>query len=116
VVVPDGVSVEFAGECIGTLDGFHPIEKALLPMYSMYWDYYSPALARLHYALSALGLSDEQMSELATIIPEDKVDVVCLPTGWNEVGHVYNLLEENFGLGGDPQLLTNIAKSCVKMT
>ncbi|EFK95845.1 protein containing Phosphoglycerate mutase // Nucleotidyltransferase [sediment metagenome] len=115
VETSDDVFLQFASQCIGTLDGFHPIEKVLLPEYSMYWDYYSPALARLQYALSALGISDVQMSELATIVPEEKVDIVCLPVGWNKKGnHVYNLLEENFGLGGDSKLLTNIAHSCVK--
>lgn len=117
VEVPEETFVEFSGNCIGALDGFHPIEKALLPMYSMYWDYYSPVLARLHYILEGIGVSAEHISGLAEIIPEDKVDMLCLPVGWNTPGRVYELLEENFGdLGGDPKLLKNISDSCVQMT
>lgn len=114
--VPKKVFLEYARKCIGALDGFHPIKKAMLPMCSAYWDYFSPEDARLRYAHAVVGISEEMLGELGQDLPESSLDVICLPTGWrNGKSDVSKMLGEAFGFGPDPDLLKHIAKSAVAL-
>ncbi len=116
--VSEDVFLRYATACIGTLNGYHPIKKALMPMAGMYWDYYSPQMARVQNALTAIGLSASKikffMNEINGTVTEKDVDIICLPVGWNDERTDVNLLlQENFGFDTDPNLLNNIISTCV---
>ena len=114
--VPKKVFLEYATMCVGALDGFHPIKKALLPMSSTYWDYYSPGDARLRYAHGVVGVSEEELQELGRGLPESSLDVICLPVGWRDgKSDVSKMLKEAFGFGPDPDLLKHIVESAVAL-
>ncbi len=116
VEVPEPVFVEYANDCIGALDGFHPIEKLLLDMYSPYWDYASPDLARLRYIFKALHIDSSEKEALFSIIHWKKLDMLCLPEGWNEPGHVNNLLKRNFNLSVDPDFFKKLSRTCKEIS
>lgn len=114
--VPKRVFLEYARQCIGALDGFHPIKKMLLPMYSAYWDYYSPEDARLRYAHEVVGISEEKLGELGRHLPESSLDVICLPVGWRDgKSDVSKMLDKAFGFGPDPDLLKHITESAIAL-
>jgi phosphohistidine phosphatase SixA len=115
--VPTDVFVGFMTNCVGALDGFHPVEKFMIGGYSAFWDYHSPADARLEYALHAIGIEEEDMKTLAAIIPFENVDILCLPAGWNKEGDVVNsLLQEHHGLSmQDPNMLSKVMSTAIEV-
>lgn len=114
--VPKKVFLEYARECVGALDGFHPIQKKMVGMYSMYWDYFSPEDARVRYAHNAVGISEEALWQLNHDLPKRSLDVICLPVGWRSgKSDVNKMLHEAFHFGPDPNLLTHIVESAIKM-
>lgn len=114
--VPKKVFLKYASQCVGALDGFHPVKKALLPMASMYWDYFSPEDARVRYAHGVVGISEETLGQLGQHLPGSSLDVICLPVGWRDgKSDVSKMLNEAFGFGPDPDLLKHIAESAIAL-
>lgn len=113
--VPLPVFLDFAKRCVGALDGFHPVSAGLLPMYSSFWNYYSPKVKRVEYAYETVGLSDSDIAELESIVPKKKMDVLCLPVGWRDKTDVNKVLHTAFGFGKDPNLLQHIVDSATEL-
>lgn len=113
--VPRKVFLEFASACVGALSGFHPVTAELLPWASAYWDYESPREARAKYALNALTVPTDASDELAGIVPYEKIDIICLPTGWQDKTDVNQVLHKAFGFGKDPKLLQHIIDSAIEL-
>ncbi len=112
VEVPEEAFVKFASNCIGALDGFHPILKALMSS-SAYWNYHSPVEARRNYAFAAIGIeTEESRRQLREIILDKDIDILCLPVGWINPGYADELLKKNFGnTGKDVDIFENIKQS-----
>lgn len=116
VEVPEEAFIEYARQCVGALDGYHPLSGGLLPMASAYWNYQSPKTHRLGNALRAIGIISEQMyRSLALIVPHDHVDMLCLPVGWTNQGYADGLLAKAFGFCKDPNTLKNIATTAIEL-
>lgn len=114
VEVPEPVFLDFASKCIGALDGYHPIKKAMLPLASAYWDYESPTLDRFRNALSVVGItSEDALCQLRQCVPDSSVDMLCLPAGWKDPGYADGLLAKAFGFQKDPNMLRNITASAI---
>lgn len=114
IEVPEPVFLNFSGKCIGALDGYHPIMKAMLPMASAYWDYESPAIDRLQNALAVVGItSEDALCQLRQCVPDSSVDMLCLPAGWKNPGYADGLLAKAFGFQKDPNMLRNITASAI---
>lgn len=113
--VPRKVFLEFASACVGALDGFHPVTMQFLPCASAYWDYESPKEARAKYALNALSVLPDASDGLAEIVPYEKVDILCLPIGWQDKTDVNQVLHKAFGFGKDPKLLQHIIDSAIEL-
>ncbi len=109
------VFLEFASACVGALNGFHPVTGELLPLASAYWCYESPKEARSRNALEAIAVLPWFDHELAHIVPHEKIDVLCLPTGWREKTDVNKVLHTAFGFGKDPNLLQHIVGSVIEL-
>lgn len=113
--VPRNVFLEFATSCVGALDGFHPVTAQLLPCANACWNYESPKTARAEYALSTLAVPPGVSTELAKIVPQDKIDILCLPIGWRDKTDVNQVLHKAFGFGKDRNLLKNIIESAIEL-
>lgn len=113
--VPRQVFLEFVSECIGALDGFHPVTAQLLPCASAYWDYESPKEARAKYALNAITVPTDASDGLAEVVPYDKIDILCLPVGWRDKTDVNKVLHTAFGFGKDPKLLQHVIESAIEL-
>jgi hypothetical protein len=117
IEVPEEVFLEFATNCIGCLDGFHPIEKIMMPSSSMYWDYNSSSDARITNAVQAIGITSEaSINALNECSGNQEIDILCLPSRWKEDEYAGKLLEDNFGkIGKDPNIFQKIKDSAIEM-
>lgn len=115
IEVPEPIFLQFASECVGAFDGYHPFRKEMLPYSSLYWTYESPQLDRLENALKVIGITPEVSEILDQCIMNEMVDMLCLPVGWERPDYADGLLEKAFGIRRDPKMLDNIRGSVVEV-
>jgi predicted nucleotidyltransferase len=70
--------------------------------------YNSPRRNRRYYILKTLGIEEGVFRKLEKLMPFNRADLLCLPSGWEQPGYVAGLMETNFNLGRDPHMLTKV--------